>query len=118
MVYEMDGFHIGIEEHPANNGIIGEMFIFQTESTDSHSDWINVHNQIRKDKSFRFVKAMYNDDNVKHNDIALNQLQMLLKNKEKNKTPKYGVRYEKNLAYYSLAIIDGNMIFTIDDKNY
>lgn len=118
MVYEMDGFHIGIEEHPSNNGIIGEIFIFQTAAKDAHSDWLKMHEGIKKDRSFKFIKGMYDDKYIKYNELALDRLLELLKKSEKKDHVKYAVRYRKDLAYYTLSVIDSNMILTIDGKHH
>lgn len=118
MVYEMDGFHIGIEEHPSNNGIIGEMFIFQIEAQDAHSDWLKVHEQISNDRSFKFIKGMYDDNYIKHNELELDRLLLLLEKNDKKPDVRYAVRYKKDLAYYTLSVIDSNMVLTIDGKNH
>ncbi|MFC4163398.1 hypothetical protein ACFOWU_07035 [Epilithonimonas zeae] len=118
IVYEMDGFHIGIEEHASNNGIIGEMFIFQTAAKDAHSDWLKIHERISSDQSFKFIKGMYDDNYIKHNELALDHLRILLKNIDKKNNVRYAARYKKDLAYYTLSVIGGNMVLTIDSKNY
>ncbi|MCD9856699.1 hypothetical protein LUD75_18390 [Epilithonimonas sp. JDS] len=118
MVYEMDGFQIGIEEHPSNNGKIGEMFIFQIEAKDAHSDWLRIHGRISNDRSFKFIKGMYDDKYIKHNELALDRLLVLLDTNNNKHNVRYAVRYKKDLAYYTLSVIDSNMVLTIDDKNH
>ena len=111
-------FNIGIEEHPSDNGIIGEMFIFQTSSTDAHSQWQKIHKKINNNRSFKFIKGMYDDNNIKYNELALDHLLILLKNNDKKEVVRYAVQYKKDLAYYTFAVIDNNMVLTIDSKNY
>ena len=118
MVYEMDGFHIGIEEHPSKNGTIGEMFIFQTVAKDAYSDWLKIYKKINNDRSFKFIKGMYDDNDIKHNELGLDHLLILLKKNDNKDEARYGVRYKKDLAYYILSVIDNSMVLTIDSKNY
>lgn len=118
MVFEMEGFHIGVEEHPSKKGIIGEIYIFRTVAKDAHSEWLKIHERMYKDKSFQFVKGMYDDNCVKHNELELGTLLTVLKKKDKKNNARYAVRYKKALAFYTLSVIDDNLVLTIDSKNY
>ncbi len=118
MVFEMDGFNIGVEEHPSNNDMISEIFIFQTQAENPHSDWLKIHQRINSDTSFKFIKGMFDDKEVRSNDLQLDHLLNLVKKKIIRDGVRYAVRYQKESAYYTLSVIGNKMVFSIDGKNY
>lgn len=117
IVYEMKGFNVAIEERSAGTDNIGQIFIFQVDSKHAHSDWQKIQEKIKKDNTFKFVKAMYKDQNVSYNEMTIEQLKQYFKNKMGDDA-NYAVRYKRDSAFYTVSVMDGNMVATIDDKNY
>ncbi|PZU83239.1 MAG: hypothetical protein DI529_12980 [Chryseobacterium sp.] len=120
MVYELGDHNIGIEEHSSNNDKIGEIYVFQTNDNRSHAQnvWKKYVNSMDKDQSLIFVKAFFDDGIVKDNNLTYDGLVSLLDSRNLNTNRSYGVRYKKQNTYFSLFIIKGKLVFTVDDKNY
>jgi len=120
MVYELDGHNIGIEEHNSNNGKIGEIYVFQTNDNHDHarSQWNKYLSKMSKDRSLAFVKGIFDDGIVKENNLTYEELLSLINSRTLNLNRSYGIRYTKENAFFSLFVVKGKLVFTIDDKNY
>ncbi|GGG58993.1 hypothetical protein GCM10007332_20800 [Epilithonimonas arachidiradicis] len=120
MVYELNNHNIGIEEHPSNNNRIGELYVFQTNDSHSHaqSEWNKYFSAMNNDQSLTFVKGIFDDGIVKENNLSFDELITLLNSRNLNTNRSYGVRYTKNNTYFSLFVIKGKLVFTVDDKNF
>jgi len=120
IVYELDNHNIGIEEHRSNNGLIGEIYVFQTNGDiiNASSQWDRCFRLLNNDQSLKFVKGIFEDNNKKENNLTYDEFLLLLNSKTNNPNISYGVRYTKNNAYYSLFVIKGKLVFTVDDKNF
>lgn len=120
MVYELDNHRIGIQEHPTGNGKIGEIYVFQTSENFTKASylWKSHFDSMKADRSLIFVKAVFDDGVTKENELMLEEFSILMNTRNINSKTSYGVRFQKNSAYYSLFIIKGKLVFTVDDKNF
>lgn len=120
IVYELDGHNIGIEEHKSSNGKIGEIYVFQTNDNYVHaqSEWNKCFSRMSQDKSLTFVKGVFDDDIIKENNLTYEELLSLINSRTLNLNRSYGIRYTKENAFFSLFVIKGKLVFTIDDKNH
>lgn len=120
IVYELEGHNIGIEEHPSNNDKIGEIYVFQTTENPggAQKEWRQYFSKMSKDKSVTFVKGVFDDGIVKENNLTHDELLSLINARTLNANRSYGIRYRKQNAFFSLFVVKGKLIFTMDDKNY
>jgi len=120
ILYEFHNHNVGLEEHKTDDGKIGEIYVFQTigNQAKAHYEWKKHFESLDNDSSFQFVKAVFDDGILKENNLSAEDLRDLLKSKIINSESSYGVRYKKSDAYFSLFVIKGKMVFTVDDKNF
>ncbi|WP_027382026.1 hypothetical protein [Epilithonimonas caeni] len=119
VVYELDDHNVGIEEHRSNNGKIGEIYVFQSQENQSqtHSKWKTSFDLMKKDKSLKFVKGIFDDGLNKENNLGLSEFIQMI-NGRKDENLDYGVRFSRNNVYYSLFVIKNKLVFTVDEKNF
>ena len=120
VVYEFHNHSVGLEEHKSDNGKIGEIYVFQTNEnhTKANYEWRKYFDSLNNNPSFQFVKAIFDDGVTKDNNLTLENFTTLLNSKNINSDSSYGVRYKKSDVYYSLFVIKGKLVFTVDDKNF
>jgi hypothetical protein len=120
VVYELHNHNIGLEEHKSDNGKIGEIYVFQTNENHDYaqSQWNEYLSKMSNDGSLDFVKGFFDDGIVKEDNLAYEELLSLINSRTLNLNRSYGIRYTKAKAFFSLFIVKGKMVFTVDDKNY
>ena len=120
ILYEFHNHNVGLEEHKTEDGKIGEIYVFQTQDNrnKAHYEWKKYAECLENNSSFQFVKAVFDNGGTKENNLSLDEFKTLLNSKIINSESSYGVRYTKSGAYFSLFVIRGKMVFTVDDKNF
>lgn len=120
MVYELEDHNVGIEEHHTNDGRIGEIYVFQTTENPQHafSRWKKHIDLMEKDNSLTFVKGIFEDSSRKIDNLGSQELMSLLGSGHSDGHVSYGMRFRKDDVFHSLFVIKGNLVFTVDEKNY
>lgn len=118
VVYELESFSIGVSADAKYDNRIHEIYIFQTGLQNGHDYWNDIFKNLIVDPSLKFTKGIFNDGTVKENNLPFNSFVAVLENASRNNTVNYAVRFKREEAYLTAAVLNNKMVVTIDDKNH
>lgn len=120
LVYELETHNVGVEEHRDNNGKIGEIYIFQTynDHQQAFSQWKFYFDAMIKDSALTFIKGIYDNGVIKKKHLSASELLLLIQPDNIMSKSSYGVRFRKQDVFHSLFVVNGNLVYTVDEKEF